>query len=163
MYYHKNRNCTVRLNIFCFITAYSCNNRGTVSMNAFITLMFMWATTRGFLASTQVTMSGYVLFTREMFLINGTFRDTATRSVIQCASLCSRQYSGCVGFLVPVPMCGNNTATTAGSCQLVSITGETAIYPRIGTSCNSFYLDIHLMTTIIRGNSSTVANFDFGV
>ena len=132
-------------------------------MTAFITLMFLSATTRGLLALTQVAMSGYVLFTRETFLINGTFQDTATGTVIQCASLCSRQYNGCVGFLMPVPMCGNNTNTTVGSCQLVSITGQTMVYPRLGSNCKLFYADIHLMTAVITGNSSTVVYFDFGV
>jgi hypothetical protein len=146
---------------YCSIGAYPCNNKGTVNMITFITLMFMLSTTRGVLASTQLNLSGYVLFTREIFSINGTFRDIAIRTVSQCASLCSRQYNGCVGYLVPIPMCGNNTATAAGSCQLVSITGGTVIHPSLG--CNLFYLDIHLMTAVTTGNSSTVAYFDFDV
>jgi hypothetical protein len=125
-------------------------------MTAFIKLMFMCATTRGLLASTQVTMSGYVLFTRQMFLINGTFQDTTTRSISQCASLCSRQYNGCEGFLVPDSRCGNNTATTAGNCQLVSITDETMVYPRLGSDCKLLYADIHLMEVVITGNLPTV-------
>ena len=132
-------------------------------MTAFITLMFMWATTRGVLAFTQINLSEYDLFTREMFLINGTFQDTATRSIGECASLCSRQNNGCVGFLMPASVCGNNTATTAGSCQLVSITGETVVYPHLGSDCKLFYADINLITAVITGNSSTVAYSDFGV
>jgi hypothetical protein len=125
-------------------------------MTAVITLMFMWATTRGVLASTRVNLSQYVLFTREMFLINGTFRDIATSTVSQCAGLCSRQYNGCVGFLVPASVCGSNTATTtAGSCQLVSVTGETVVYPHLGSGCKLFYSDIHLMTAVVTGNPST--------
>jgi hypothetical protein len=138
--------------------AYSCNSRRTVGMIAFITLM--WATIRGVLASTQVNLSGYAVFTRDIFLINGTFRDTATRTVSQCASLCSRPYTGCVGFLVPNPMCSNNTAATVGSCQLVSITGETVVYPHLGSDSKLLYADISLMAAIVTGNSSTVANFD---
>jgi hypothetical protein len=132
-------------------------------MSAFITSMFMLATIRGVLALSQVNLSGYVVFTREMFLINGTFRDTAAKTVSQCASLCSRPYTGCAGFLMPVPMCGNSIAATVGNCRLVSITGETVIYPRLGSDCKLFYSDINLMAAVITGNSSTVADFDFGV
>jgi hypothetical protein len=120
-------------------------------MIAFIMLMFMFSTTRGVLASTQLNLSGYVLFTREVFLINGTFRDTAIRTVSQCASFCSRQYNRCVGYLVPIPMCGNNTATAAGSCQLVLTTGETVVYPQLGSNCMLFYTDIHLIEAVITG------------
>jgi hypothetical protein len=133
------------------MVAHSCNNRGTVGMIAFLTLIFMLATARGVLASTQMTMSRYVLFTREVFLINGTFRDTATRSVIQCASLCSQQYNGCVGILVPNPMCSNNTAVTVGSCQLVLTMSEIVVNPRLGSHSKLFYADINLITTVITG------------
>ena len=123
----------------------------------------MLATTRGVLALTQINLSQYVLFTRQMFLINGTFQDIAVRTINQCAGLCSKQYNECVGFLVPVSQCGNDTATTAGSCQLVSLTDGIVVYPRLGSDFKLFYADTRLMAAVITGNSSTVANFNFGV
>jgi hypothetical protein len=131
-----------------------------MSLIAFIALIFISVTTKELLALTQVKLSKYVLFTHEVFLINGTFRYTVTATVSQCTSLCSRHYNGCAGFFVPDSRCGNNTATTAGSCQLVSLTDETVVYPRLGSCCKLFYVDTYLMTAVITGNSSEVVNFE---
>jgi hypothetical protein len=129
----------------------------------FLVLIFMSGTTKELLALTQVKLSEYVLFTEEVFLINGTFRYTVTGTVSQCASLCSRHYNGCAGFLVPDSRCGNNTAITTGSCQLVTVADETVVYPRLGSDCKLFYADNHLMTAVITGNSSKFANFHSGL